>query len=399
MADRFDDDDQGYTDLNEVREQRRGNLGPKVDPLVILEPIGWEADAVPERKWLVPGWIPDRTVTLVTGDGGQGKSLLMLQLMIACALQVKWLGLPVDARRVFGFFCEDEEDELQRRLLAVCQELGCDFCDLTDMQLASRIYSRDNTLMSFAKWAETGEPTALYDDLVAHCHEFGARLLIIDTAADVFGGQEISRNQVRDFVALLRRLALDIDGSVIMTAHPSVKGMESGSGISGSTAWSNSVRSRLYLTSLDEGEDPPEDAPNIPRADWRRVTKMKANYGPRGGRLWAFYQNGLFKAHKPPQDAVDRIDAATLKREAEDAFLACLEACERVNNVVSEKPRSGNYAPKTFRDMPAANGLTVKRLENAMKRLLQAQTIRIDQIGPPSRNTTKIILNKTELLI
>jgi hypothetical protein len=41
---------------------------------------------VPDREWLVPDLIPTRTVTLLYGDGGTGKSLLALQLAVAVAL-------------------------------------------------------------------------------------------------------------------------------------------------------------------------------------------------------------------------------------------------------------------------------------------------------------------------
>jgi len=35
---------------------------------------------VPERQWAVAEWIPSRQVTLLSGDGGIGKSLLAMQL-------------------------------------------------------------------------------------------------------------------------------------------------------------------------------------------------------------------------------------------------------------------------------------------------------------------------------
>jgi RecA-family ATPase len=38
---------------------------------------------VPQRRWIVPDWIARQQVTLLTGQGGVGKSLLALQLMVA----------------------------------------------------------------------------------------------------------------------------------------------------------------------------------------------------------------------------------------------------------------------------------------------------------------------------
>ena len=40
---------------------------------------------MPPREWLVDALVPMKTVTLFSGDGGTGKSLLALQLAVAVA--------------------------------------------------------------------------------------------------------------------------------------------------------------------------------------------------------------------------------------------------------------------------------------------------------------------------
>ena len=42
-----------------------------------------DSKPVPAREWLVRELIPHRTVTLLSGDGGTGQSLLALQLAVA----------------------------------------------------------------------------------------------------------------------------------------------------------------------------------------------------------------------------------------------------------------------------------------------------------------------------
>ena len=44
-----------------------------------------EGKPVPAREWLVDELVPSKTVTLFSGDGGTGKSLLALQLAVAVA--------------------------------------------------------------------------------------------------------------------------------------------------------------------------------------------------------------------------------------------------------------------------------------------------------------------------
>jgi hypothetical protein len=59
----------------------------------IINPAEWEGLPIPPREWIVPGYIPHKTVTLLSGDGSVGKSLLALQLAAGRALAREWIGL------------------------------------------------------------------------------------------------------------------------------------------------------------------------------------------------------------------------------------------------------------------------------------------------------------------
>jgi RecA-family ATPase len=47
----------------------------------------------------------------------------------------------------------------------------------------------------------------------------------IDTSADVFAGNENDRAQVRQFISLLRKLAIVANGSIVLLSHPSLTGI------------------------------------------------------------------------------------------------------------------------------------------------------------------------------
>src|SRR5262249_23269091 len=81
------------------------------------------------------------------------------------------------------------------------------------------------------------EPTELYNQIYEQAGDVKPKCIAFDASADVYAGNEIDRSQTRQFVGLLRKLASACQGSVILLSHPSLTGISSGSGLSGSTAW------------------------------------------------------------------------------------------------------------------------------------------------------------------
>src|SRR5690606_35556149 len=135
-----------------------------------------------------------------------------------------------------------------------------------------------------------------WHQLVDDAKAFGAKLVIVDTIADTFGGSEIDRAQVRQYVqACLGKLAQEIGGAVLALGHPSRAGESSGDGTSGSTAWHASVRSRLYQ----------EPATKDGSGPMRRLSNKKANYGPAGDAFMLRWARGAFEVHSAKRSAVD----------------------------------------------------------------------------------------------
>jgi RecA-family ATPase len=305
-------------------------------PLGMINPTTWQGKPVPERRWIVPHWIPQGYVTGLYGLGGVGKSLLAQQLMTSVALGRPWLGLPTPSVRALGVFCEDDEDELHRRQEDINRVYGCEFEDLESMRLVSRLGS-NNLFMTF----EGGQPhlTPFFYQVLEEAEAFGARLLIVDTVADTFGGNENDRAQARQYVqAALGHIARAIDGAVLACAHPSQAGINSGTGESGSTGWDASFRSRLYLAKpkTEEGEAPDPDA--------RVLARKKANYAARDESIPIRWKDGVFITEREPSGMMGSIQ----RRAVETVFLDLLDAFARQDRPVSANSRAGNYAPKLF---------------------------------------------------
>ncbi|HWL69430.1 MAG TPA: AAA family ATPase [Geminicoccus sp.] len=264
-------------------------------------PCVWTT-APPPRAWIVPDWVPRGVVTGLYGDGAVGKSLAAMQLLSAVALSESWFGLEVAPGRALGVFCEDDEAELQRRQWSINRAWGIAACRLENLRYLPRL-GQENALITF-DGSDVGTPTTFTAELDELCGEFRPDLLVLDTIADLFPANENDRSKVRQFVqTILGGLARRHGCAVLALGHPSVSGMNSGSGQSGSTAWNNTFRSRIYLSRL-EGE---EADPN-----GRLLSRKKANYAARDAEIRLQWHEGAFRVAPASESRMHDIDWAQI---------------------------------------------------------------------------------------
>jgi len=321
------------------------------------------------REWVVQDWLPIGAVTANYGDGGIGKTLLAQLLQTSCATGTPWLGLAVMQCPSIGLYCEDDEPELHRRQIQACDEFGLDMQQLSPMRWMSG-YGMDNGLAEpeGGTMRKTSRMAILEQRIVEH----GARLVVLDTAADLFLGNENDRGQVRQFIGLLNGIAHRHKCAVLLNAHPSRTGLQSGNIDGGSTAWSNSVRSRWSLARADGDDADPNE---------RILTRRKANYASTGDTLRIRWQNGvLVPVHQPTGFA-----AMASKAEADGVFLALLDRFNGNGIRLSESKHGKNWAPKQMASAPDRKGLTMKDFEGAMSRLLAERKIVVRDFGRKGR--------------
>jgi hypothetical protein len=225
--------------------QRLG-IVPAGEDLPIISAATFAGKPVPERDWSVPGLVPGKAVTLLSGDGGVGKSTLIAQLAVMAPVGGTWIGTQPKRGPVVFVSAEDSLDENHRRLADIAASQGIELADLSDLHIVP-LAGRDAVMGAPHVKGGRLVDTAVWRGLVRIVKRVKPVLVILDTLADVFGGNEIVRAEARQFISQLSGLAIDNDLAVILLAHPSLTGINSGTGTSGSTAWSNSVRSRLYF--------------------------------------------------------------------------------------------------------------------------------------------------------
>jgi RecA-family ATPase len=180
--------------LIEEEDEYDRNTAPPDLALPVVSASSLADAPIPTRKSIVTGWIPDNNVTLLSGDGGVGKSLLNLQLGVAVAAGRQWLGMPTEQGPVIVLSAEDDLDELHIRLAAIAESYGITLADLTDLHLIP-LAGRDAVLAAPKTKMGIVESTALWGRLVAQVEKIKPRLVIIDTLADVFAGNENVRTE------------------------------------------------------------------------------------------------------------------------------------------------------------------------------------------------------------
>jgi hypothetical protein len=349
------------------------------EPLPKLVPIRFvEGEIIPPREWIVhDGWIPTRKVTLLQGDGGHGKTPLVQQLLSSCATALPWLGLRVEECTGLGFFTEDEESDLRLRQADIDASYDQHCASSGRMHLFPRV-DEDNELVVFDS---RGKPslTLFYQQVREAALDLHARLVVLDVAVDLFGGDEISRRQVRAFMRPLGVLAREIDGAVVVTGHLSQAGIKSDGGHSGSTDWSNAVRSRLYLSRPRAENGDEETDPNA-----RILTRKKANFATVGDTVKLHWERGLI--------VPDNFTSSQFQ-SADDVFLALLDAMTAEGQNVSDKSRAGNYAPTLFMTRPAKErgGYQKPDFVRAMQTHLKDRKIKIVPYGYAAHGYQKLV--------
>lgn len=265
-------------------------------------PFSVAEHAQPEdRRWLVVGWVALGELNSLYGAGATGKSLLALQLAYCAAGGLPWLGLKTEKCKVLFVSCEDDRRELARRHVSIKAALG---------------YPVGNPFGDLSVWDRTGEDNRLaiedgkggvtagpfMAELKAALAELKPGLLVLDTLADIFGGNENNRVHVNAFlkttlgglIAARRKTGDEL--TILALGHPSKPptGKESKPAeFSGSTAWENAVRSRLTLR-----------RPDGAGADLRVLERGKANYaGGDDDALSLIWGEGVFVAFDPKMEA------------------------------------------------------------------------------------------------
>jgi RecA-family ATPase len=366
--------DQGEP-VHEVDGAERPDDARPIAPLVFESAASWRGLPLEPMRYLATNRIPDADVAILSGDGGQGKTTIALQLAVAVEQGLgDWLGTTCEQGPVMFFSGEETRHTLRLKLAAICAARGRDPDDLAGVSFH---FPEDPLLGTLRKDGTIG-PTPQMLAFTAAVIVARPALVIIDSVAAVFGGNYIDRVQVRTFVSMLRKKVAEAAGcAVLLLDHPSLSGMQNGSGRSGSMDWRNAVRAFMYLRPIDN-----EDG-----SKGRELEVMKINSGAPGEIQKLRFEAGCFVR----EGSAPAPYRAAAEQALDDLFVRLLEERNAQGRWVTPNKAAG-YAPKELATMPGAGNCTAAVLANAMERLLTARRIIVETFGPPSKQRQRLVV-------
>jgi hypothetical protein len=339
-------------------------------------PLNWpeleERGEPPPRRWAIKGWLGFGHVTLIVGSGGIGKTLISQQLGSALALGREFLGEVERRQNVLMWACEDDHDELWRRQISIAAWLGVKLGAFEECLTIEPRAGLDNALVAtdFGKlcW------TPLIETLREQAEDLRSDIVILDNVAQLYQGNENQRGAVTTF---MNGLVGALPGrAILLLAHPS-RGLNSE--FSGSSAWENCARTRLYLGSKlpDQPAEDDETDDNT-----RYLARRKANYSSKDYCRFRF-EDGVLKPDGAPAGGI--ID--TVRRDtAVRVVTAALSKLATKGVRVTDGKTSPSYLPRVILDYKLGENYSKRELGEAMRTAIIDGTITRGVVGKYGSN-------------
>ncbi|MBF0461262.1 MAG: AAA family ATPase [Magnetococcales bacterium] len=339
--------------------------------------------AFDEVPHVVARWVPEGEVTLFSGHGGSGKSYVSLSLAVHVALGLPFGQLRTTQTRVLFFSAEDGQRIIQHRLARLCQTMGIDQTRLDGWLFPMDASNADTALHREQRTAPGGQhktTTAMLDTLGKLVKKLDVGLVVIDNASDTYDGDEIRRATVRSFVRSLRSQLAYPGRAVLLLSHVNKLSAASGKNggteaYSGSTAWHNSVRSRLSLIPSD--------------GDSMLIEHGKANLGPKAKPVRLDWRDGVpIVAQPAPQDDGSESDKDEADKSAILALIADFDRRGERVTVSTSGPGNLFRTLSPARDFPT--GVDAPRLTMLIREMESTGRVFRRTITTPDRKKKEV---------
>jgi RecA-family ATPase len=378
------------------KKTRFGNGYPTFR-LVLMEPF--DVHGLPARPWLYGRHYQRRRVSLTSAPGGAGKTSLMMVEGVAMAVARNLLGVQPEERLRIWYHCgEDDLQELQRRLAAICVHYKLDVADvLTGFYMTSG----DEFPLKVARgYGELHIETQLMQAMADEVRGQRIDVAMLDPLITLHSVSEQDNTKMNQVIGLFKDLALECDCSVSLAAHmrkvPSgaTEHVYTGDDNRGASAVRDAVRMARVINQMAFNEARDFGVSEIERPDYFCVERSKNNNAARGGmeKEWRRFRSvtigradneeeiGVVEPWSPPDAAMPSPERVARQQEVQGVFLTLLDRFKREGREVNAT-KNTKYAPSLFAEEVEARERKVGKseLEEAMKTLIREIKIRIHE--------------------
>lgn len=270
----------GFAAGEAVDEDGQSSLLPRQSALRI-DADTWDEASIPRRPWVVPGFLLRGAVTVMSGPGSAGKSMLVVAQSMAIALGRPFGRFrPHSPGRVIIYNVEDDADEQRRRFSAAMRTFGG-----TPADIAQRVIrvgpEHVGTLMRVDPLTKRLTATGALNELERLVEETSPDALILDPFVELHDSDENDNTAIRAVMARLRSIAAR-HFIAVQVLHHARKGATSMAGdpdsLRGASAIVGAARVVLTVLTMDEKEADKLGIPPEQRRLYFRLDGAKSNY-------------------------------------------------------------------------------------------------------------------------
>jgi hypothetical protein len=369
-----------------------------IHPFVRIDPL-----TLPPRQWLYGKHYQRRTVSATIAPGGTGKSSLNLAEAIAMATARNLLGeQPEERLRVWYHNGEDNRLEIDRRILAVCQQY-----DIPQEELEGWLFVTTGAEIPL-RVAQGYSNLELDAPLIRRIRECMGDLEIavasLDPLITLHGVPKGDNGKMYRVVRIFADMGEELDAS-FEVAHHTRKGPPGGGAyeytaddMRGASAVRDAVRAARILNHMTAHEAEDVSIPEYDRGTYFRVDRAKGNYS-RAAKLatWRRFVSvelpnedevGVVVPWEFPGQGQQTPEKAAADQKAEEVVLRLLDKLTARGSRVSE-----SRAPGVFADEPEARKAQVGKaaIKAAIGRLLDAGRVRVEEGSRADRATRYLV--------
>lgn len=286
-------------------------------PGAVASPFTWRDPAsIPARPWVLGRWLLLSTVACVVAPGGAGKSTFISALAVTLASGRELLGkrLQNGRQRVWLWNLEDDLDELQRGLAAVCLHHDIEPADLDGWLFVDS--GLEGATLCTARDERDGFrlDTRALNAVATEIRRREIDVLVIDPFVSSHQVNESENGRIDAIAKAWARIAKATNCLIILVHHVAKAGAGdvTANSARGAVSLVNAARSVLVLNRMDEaeagrlgiapaerrqyiriGDDKANRAP-AEAADWFRIASVDLGNGDSVGALETWRLPGLF---------------------------------------------------------------------------------------------------------